>query len=73
MERIYSIIRKATNEIIFASTDYNIMKQYVIKHFPNYIIYEKYKAIIIHSDNFTLQCVVNNYDYYECKMITKEE
>ena len=72
MERIYTIIRNATNEIIFASTDYDIMKQYVIKHFPNYTIYERYKAIIIHSNNFTLQCVVNSYDYYECKMVEKE-
>ena len=72
MERIYTIIRNATNEIIFASTDYNIMKQYVIKHFPNYTIYERYKAIIIHSNNFSLQCVVNNYDYYECEMVEKE-
>lgn len=72
MERIYTIIRNATNEIIFASTDFDIMKQYVIKHFPNYTIYERYKAIIIHSNNFTLQCVVNNYDYYECEIVEKE-
>ena len=72
MKRIYTIIRNATNEIIFASTDYDIMKQYVIKHFPNYTIYERYKAIIIHSNNFTLQCVINNYDYYECEIVEKE-
>ena len=72
MERIYTIIRNTTNEIIFASTEYDIMKQYVIKHFPNYTIYERYKAIIIHSNNFTLQCVVNNYDYYECEIVEKE-
>lgn len=71
MERIYIIIRNKTNEIIFTSNDYDIMKQYVQNHFPNYTIFERFKAIVIHSDNFTLQCVINNYDYYECKEVTK--
>ena len=70
MERIYIIIRNKTNEVIFASTDYDIMKQYVKSHFPNYTINEKYHAIFLHSNNFTLQCALNNYDYYEEKDIT---
>lgn len=71
MEHIYTLIRKATNEVIFATTDYDIMKKYVINHFPNYSIYEKYKAIVLHSNNFVVQCVINNYDYYECEMVEK--
>ncbi len=64
---IYSIVRNETNETIFITDNYDFIKQYVIKHFPNYTINEKYKAIVIHSKNFTFNKIRMNYDVYEDK------
>lgn len=61
---IYSIVRNETNEVIFVTDNFNFMKSYVNKHFPNYTIIERYNAIVIDSKNFTFNKINMNYDIY---------
>lgn len=60
---IYTIVRNETNEVIFVTNSYNNIKEYVMKHFPKYTIYQKNELISIESKNFTLNKNVMNYDY----------
>ena len=68
MKTIYTIVRNESNEVIFATDDFDIIKTFVIKHFPNYTIMEKYKMVTVYSKNFTVNKTVMNYD-----IITGEE
>jgi len=61
---IYSIVRNETNEVIFVTDNFTFIKLYVSKHFPNYIVNEKYKMIVINSKNFTFNKIDMNYDIY---------
>lgn len=61
---IYSIVRNETNEVIFVTDNFTFIKLYVSKHFPNYIVDEKYKMIVINSKNFTFNKIDMNYDVY---------
>lgn len=61
---IYTIVRNETNEVIFVTNSYNNIKDYVIKHFPNYITNDKYEMIVLQSKNFTVNRNKMNYDSY---------
>lgn len=61
---IYTIVRNETNEVVFVTDSYNNIKQYVSKHFPNYIVNDKYEMIVIQSKNFTVNRNKMNYDSY---------
>jgi len=61
---IYSIVRNETNEVIFVTDNFAFIKLYVSKHFPNYIVNEKYKMIVINSKYFTFNKIDMNYDVY---------
>ena len=61
---IYSIVRNESNEVIFTTDNFTFIKLYVSKHFPNYVVNEKYKMIVINSKNFTFNKTELNYDIY---------
>lgn len=61
---IYSIVRNETNEVIFITDNFTFIKLYVSKHFPDYIVNEKNKMIVINSKNFTFNKIDMNYDIY---------
>lgn len=62
---IYSIVRNETNETIFVTDNFNFIKQYVTKHFNNYVINSKYNMIVLHSNHYTFNKIDMNYDVYE--------
>ena len=64
MTNIYTIVRNETNEVVFVTDNYNNIKQYVMKHFPNYIVNDKYEMIVLQSKNFTVNRNKMNYDSY---------
>ena len=61
---VYTIVRNETNEVIFVTNSYNNIKDYVMKHFPNYITNDKYEMIVLQSKNFTVNRNKMNYDNY---------
>ena len=65
---IYTIVRNKSNEVIFATNNYDIMKEYVSKHFPFYMFYDENKTVILKSKNYTYNKTIMNYD-----SITNEE
>lgn len=64
MNTVYTIIRNESNEVVFITDNYDNMKQYVNKHFPNYTINDKHQMIVLHSKNFTFNKNQMNYDVY---------
>lgn len=63
MNTVYTIVRNETNEVIFITNSYNNIKEYVMKHFSKYTIYQKDELISIESKRFTLNKYIMNYDY----------
>ena len=70
MNTIYTIVRNESNEVMFTTNDFEIVKKYVKNHFPKYEINDKYNMIVLYSKNFTFNKTELNYsvfdgEYYE--------
>ena len=61
----YSIVRNATNKVVYITDNYDNYINYVIKHFPktSYEYNNELHCIILKSKNYTFSMIMMNKDY----------